>query len=120
MIVNVIKNSILIASDDKKVAINAYLNFERVKDTEDITGEVGILPIFSIFSMMLEDTDEAKSVYKEIYKELLVVMGALFPEPFYINTFDGTENIYTLKEGLLEQTKNVKLPHLTTMKLYKD
>ena len=88
MIVNVVKNTILISTEDKKVAINAYLNFERVLDSEDLTGEVGILPIFSIYAMILDTSEEAKSLYKDMYKELLIVMGALFPEPYYINNFE--------------------------------
>jgi len=120
MIVNVVKNTILISTEDKKVAINAYLNFERVLDSEDLTGEVGILPIFSIYAMILDTSEESKNIYKDMYKELLVIMGALFPEPYYINNFESVEKIYTLKEGLLEQTQGTKLPHLTTMKLYKD
>ena len=120
MIVNVIKNSILISSETIPLAIKADLNFERVKDTEDFLGDIGIIPIFSIYVVGIDGSEECKNQYKDFYKEILIVMGILFKESHYINTFESVEKIYCLKESMLETNEAIKLPYLTTLKLFKD
>jgi len=120
MIINVVKNSILVADENKKLFVNAYLNFERVVDSEDISGEIGIIPIFSVYVSLLDTSDEYKNMYKEFYKEILIVMGMLFPESHFINTFDSMDKIYCLKNSMIETRETVKIPTLTNMKLYKD
>lgn len=120
IITNVIKNSILISDHSGKTAINAYLNFERVVDTEDLVGEVGIVPIFSIYTILENDSQEVKDTYKELYKTLVGIMSVLFNEVYYINTFDSSQTIYCLKDSILANNECIKVPHVTKLRMYQE
>lgn len=120
MILNLEKNNIFVTNEKKEPMLKASLNFERVIDSEN-PQEVGILPIFSIYVVGLKETDECKMLFKEYYKELLIVMSGLFPDVYYINYFEG-ESIYCLKDSLIETTEQMptKIPCKTTLSLHRE
>lgn len=120
MIINLERNSIFVTNPEKSPILKASLNFERVVDPDNLS-EVGILPIFSIYATGLDGTEDNNSKYKEYYKELLVVMGGLFPDVYYMNFFEG-EDIYCLKESIIATNTQVpvKVPVKTKLSLYKD
>jgi hypothetical protein len=119
-IVNLEKNNIFVTNELKSPCLKASLNFERVVDQSNLS-EVGILPIFFIYVMGLEDTEESKNLYKEYYKELLLTMSALFPHVYYINYFEG-EVIYTLQESVIQTNEQLptKIPTKTELSIYKN
>lgn len=120
MIINLERNSLFVTNEYKKPCLRAALNFERVVDSNNLS-EIGILPIFSIYVIGVDDTEESKNLYREYYKELLVVLSGLFPDVYYINTFEEG-SIYCLKESIISTNEGIptKIPYKTTLKIYKE
>lgn len=116
MIVNVEKNTISVTGEDKKPLVIASFNFENV--TEGNSKDVGIVPIFTIYSLNIDGSEECKEKYKEYYKYLLNILATFpnFNEVYYTNSLEGSK-VYCLKDSLLEGQEKTKVPCETGLKI---
>lgn len=124
MMIDVEKNNVLISNENKFPFLKATLNFEKVYDSSDPKGRdnVGIVPIFTIYSIGAPAIDEeAKALYKKYYLEMLSTISLLIPDVKYMNSFDGDGKIYTLVDSMIqgkdEHTYIPKIPEETVLKL---
>lgn len=119
MIVSLEQNNIFVTNDKKSPCLRACLSFEKVYDMVDKNREEGILPIFSIYVMNIENSEEWKTDYKEYYKQLINLLSTFpsFSEVYYINYFDEGQTIYCIKEALLETNQITKVPYQTNLRL---
>lgn len=118
MLINLEKNTIFVTNESKRPCVRASLTFERIFDPEVINGDIAIAPIYTIYVYDMDGTEECGKLYKEYYKELLSVIGVLYPgNVYYINTFESGEIINCLSESLIETNEKFKIPHKTNLKI---
>jgi hypothetical protein len=116
LIVGVEKNTISVTNSEKKPVVIASFNFEKV--TEGTSTEVGIIPIFTIYSLGIDGSEECKERYKEYYKYILHTLSTFpnFNEVYYTNSMEGSK-VYCLKDSILAGEEKTKVPHETGLKI---